>query len=370
MNSTKNKTIISNTQFWALLACMIWPTVIGYGAGIMARQVGRDIWISGIIALLTTVFFAYILVLTGRKFPDRSMVEYSRELIGKIPGKALGLGLFFYFLLAAGQSVSIYVHHIIDFLLPETPFMVIAVIHVLVISYIVWHGPEVIARVTVIGFFMAVVFTILVFLATLQEIDLHRIFPLFDHGLPATGAASLIAGSFIGQCLPVIAMLLPLVKDKKNAARSAITGLTVGGVLFIFYLISELMVMGPHVTALMRIACMDLVRSVQITEYLHRFESFMLALWYWSMLTQGGILAYCATLAFRQTLGVKKPNKWLVIATGIILASLTYFTAFNRITFLSYLEHLWQYISLPVQYGLPLMLFALSLFVKPEKAGE
>ncbi|MDA8234877.1 MAG: GerAB/ArcD/ProY family transporter [Clostridia bacterium] len=109
---------------------------------------------------------------------------------------------------------------------------------------------------------------------------------------------------------------------------------------------------------------MDLVRAVQITEYLHRLESFMVALWYWSMLVQGGILTYCATLAFRQTLGLNRRNIWLMMATGLILVAMTYFLAFNRMTFLNFLENQWPYLSLPAHLGLPLLLMIFALFRK------
>ncbi|MHB1126743.1 MAG: GerAB/ArcD/ProY family transporter [Bacillota bacterium] len=76
---------------------------------------------------------------------------------------------------------------------------------------------------------------------------------------------------------------------------------------------------------------------------LHRFESFMVALWYWSMLVQAGILVYCATLAFRQTVGIKERNLWIVIAAGMTLVVATYYITFNRVVFLNLLEHRWSY---------------------------
>lgn len=76
----------------------------------------------------------------------------------------------------------------------------------------------------------------------------------------------------------LIAMILPLVHERKKVWSAAVSGLFIGVFLFVFYFIVELIVMGPHVVALMRIASMDFVRSIQITQYLHRFESFMVSL--------------------------------------------------------------------------------------------
>jgi spore germination protein KB len=263
-----------------------------------------------------------------------------------------------------------YIHHLTDYLQPETPFLVITVMHVLVITYFVWLGLEVIARFGVIAFSLALVFTLLVFLATLPEINFNRILPLFEAGLMNNALASFKVNSFVGHNLIIIAMLLPMVKEQKKAARSATLGVVIGGLIFIFYFIAELMVMGPQLVSLLRIASMDFVRSIQITQYLHRFESFMVGLWYWSILVQGGILTYCAHLAFRQTIGIKRQNIWLVVLSGIIMVFLTYLMAHNRVTFLNFKEYSWHYWALPVQYGVPLLLLLVSFFRKPAAAGK
>lgn len=364
MSRTPQKAYISNTQYALLLVCLMWPTILGYGGGMIARQVGRDMVLSGFIGLITTMLLALMVVWSGRQFPDKTVVEYSQLLLGGFLGKALGLVLIGYFLLAATQSIAVYVHHIADFLLPDTPFIAIIMIHVLVICYLIWYGPEVIARVSVLGFLTAFLLMLLLLLATIQEINLDRILPMPDNKLVDIGAASLTVNSFIGQSLPVIALILPLIKNQRVAGRSTIVGLTIGGVFFLSFFFSELMVMGPWVTAQMRIACMDLVRAIQLTRYLHRFESFMVALWYWSMLVQAGVLTYCASLALRQTVGLGEKNRWLVIAIGVVLIALTWMIAANRVTHLYFLEHGWQYISLPVQFGLPIILLIASFIHK------
>lgn len=368
MSQTKQNFYIGNTQFWTLLASIVWPTIIGYGGGTMTREAGRDMWLGGILSVLTSLILIFVLMYAGRKFPGKTIVEYGQNLVGRIPAKILGSVLAAHFFLGALQSVVIYVHHINDFLLTETPFLVITVVYVMVVCYLVWHGPEVIARIGIIAFIMTSLFTVLVFIASLQEINFYRVLPLFDNGYLNAAKASLTANSFIGYNIMAVSMILPLVADQKKAGRSAALGLFLGGVIFIFYLVTELMVMGPHVTAQMRVACMDLVRSIQITIYLHRFESFMLALWYWSMLVQAGTMAYCAALAAQQTLGmsgIKKLHTAAPIALGVLLIFLTYLTARNRVVFLNFIENGWKAVSLPVPYGLPLMLALIALVRKP-----
>lgn len=362
-NMTRKKEVINNKQFRDILICIMWPSAINYGSGILAREVGRDMWISGIISVFTVLPFILITIHIGQNYPGKTIVEYSQALLGSVLGKVLGLVLTIYFFVTASSSVTMYIHHLSDFLLPQTPFLVVTILHVFVICYLVWKGPEVIARTAVIAFGMAIIFYLLVFMASLAEIDINRITPFFDSGVMPVLKASLKADTFTGLSSILIAMVLPLVNDQKNAFRTAASGLLIGGFFFVFYFVVELIVMGPQVVALMRIASMDFVRSIQITQYLHRFESFMVGLWYWSIMIQAGILTSCSLNAFMQTTAIKNKSPFTIITFGLAMIVLTYYIGHDRVLFLHLRESVWQYFALPIDFGVPLLLF-LALGVK------
>ncbi len=359
----QKKETISNNQFRDILICIMWPTTITYGSGILARKIGRDMWISGIIGVLTIIPFVLLIIYIGQNFPGKTVVQYGQDLLGRVLGKVLGVVLTLYFFIISSSSILIYIHHLTDFLLPQTPFLVLTALHVFVISYLVWKGPEVIARTSVIAFGAGIIFYFLVFMASLSEIHINRITPFFDSGVANVFKSSLKVDTFIGASQVLIAMILPMVHDQKKAFCSAASGLLIGGSFFIFYFIVELMVMGPHVVALMRIPSMDFVRSIQITEYFHRFESFMVALWYWSIMIESGILATCSLSAFMQTTGIKKKNPFIIIVFALMMITLTFYLGHNRVLYLNLREHIWPYFSLPVDFGLPLLLF-LALVIR------
>lgn len=364
MNSYK--VTINNKQFSALLVCCTWPTIINYGSGFLAREVGQDMWISGVFSVLITLMYTLIIIYIGRCYPGKTIVEYAQELLWLIPGKLLGLILTAYFIVGAANCIAMYIHHLTDFLLPETPYLVVIILHMMVVSYLVWKGPEVIARMGVIAFTLAIVFYLLVFLASLPEIDFPRLMPFFDSGVIPIAKAGISANTFVGINQIVITMLLPLVSDQKKSLRSAAAGISIGGIFFVFYFIVELMVMGSQVVALMRIASMDFVRSIQITQYLHRFESFMVGLWYWSMLVQAGILMYCSIKAFSQVTGIKKikTKKVVLIVISAVTAAVSYLISYDRVYFLNYREFQWQYVAIPVNCGIPILLLIFFLLRK------
>lgn len=359
----KGKVLINNKQLRDILICIMWPTTINYGSGILARKIGRDMWVCGIISVFTVLPFIIMTIHIGQNFPGKTIAEYSRELLGRVLGKVLGLLLAIYFFLSASSSITMYVHHLTGFLLPQTPFLVVTLLHVSIICYMVWGGPEVIARISIFAFAMAIIFYLLVFAASLSEINIDRITPIFDTGILPVFKASLDTDAFIGVSPILIAMLLPIVNDQKKALGAAVSGLFIGGFFFILYFVVELMVMGPQVVAMMRIASMDFVRAIQITQYLHRFESFMVALWYWSIMIQTGILAFCSLESFMQTTRIKKKSPFLIITFGLMLIVSTYYMGNNDVVFLRLREHIWKYFSVPIDFGVPLLLF-LALGVK------
>ncbi len=84
---SKEKKLISNKQFRNILICIMWPATINYGSGILARKIGSDMWISGLISVLTVLPFIVIIIRVGQKFPGKTIAEYSTNLLGGYWGK-------------------------------------------------------------------------------------------------------------------------------------------------------------------------------------------------------------------------------------------------------------------------------------------
>lgn len=359
---SKIKEVINNKQFRDILVCIMWPSTINYASGILARQVGTDMWISGILGLLVVLPFILIIIYIGRNFPNKTIVQYSQELLGNAFGKILGFVLAIYMFISATSTVSMYIHHLTDYLLPQTPFLVVTSMHVFVICYLLWNGIEVIGRTSVIAFWMAIIFFILVYMASISEINIGRITPFFDSSFVSVFNAGIKIDTFIGIFPIVAAIIMPMIHNQKKVLIASISALLFGGFFFISYFVVELMVMGPRVISIMRIASMDFVRCIEITKYFHRFEAFMVGLWYWSILIQAATLAFCSLETFLQTVKIKK-NKLIIIAFGLIMIFFTYYGGRDRVFFLYLREYVWQYFSIPINFGVPLILL-LALIIK------
>ncbi|HEX3011965.1 MAG TPA: hypothetical protein VHQ70_08015, partial [Syntrophomonadaceae bacterium] len=56
---------------------------------------------------------------------------------------------------------------------------------------------------------------------------------------------------------------------------------------------------------------------------------------------------------------------YLVLILGLLIGVVNYYIGYNRIFFLNFREYQWQYIALPFQYILPIVLLLVMMIKKP-----
>jgi len=129
-----SKVKIGRLQLIAILANLVYGKSIGFTGGILARRVGNDSWLSMLLAFVGGALVMVLMVQLARRVQDQDLFQYLPRLLGTAAGKLaqLLLGLFFLGVFVA-SAVTIE-HHINDFLMPDTPFIVFVVIYTVLTS--------------------------------------------------------------------------------------------------------------------------------------------------------------------------------------------------------------------------------------------
>ena len=144
MNSNEEK--ISALQ----LGLLIIVTVIGVGILTLPRTVTEiadtDGWLLIIIGGALVIVLALIINSLGNMFPDKTIIEYSQELVGRPLSYLIGSILIIYFTLIAAYSVRIFGEVLKMYLLPKTPIEIIIITFLITIIYLVRNNLEGIAR--------------------------------------------------------------------------------------------------------------------------------------------------------------------------------------------------------------------------------
>ena len=137
---------ISSVQLFLLLVITEAATAFLYAPSSVIQMVGRDSWLTPLIATISGLVVALVCIALAKKFPQQVFAEYLPQILGKIPGKLLAgiyTAVFIHLTSVILNQSSSFVH--VAFL-RETPLVALEILIGLASLYGAYLGIEVIAR--------------------------------------------------------------------------------------------------------------------------------------------------------------------------------------------------------------------------------
>jgi len=89
---------ISGFQTIPMLINLVSATAVMIVPGITTSIAGRDAWITPILALIPTIYQAYLTGNLGKRFPNMTLIQYLEVILGTWIGKIIGILYIFFFL--------------------------------------------------------------------------------------------------------------------------------------------------------------------------------------------------------------------------------------------------------------------------------
>ncbi|MDF2627830.1 MAG: spore gernimation protein [Symbiobacteriaceae bacterium] len=365
----KAKVKIGALQLITIFASLIFGKAIGFTNGGLARTVGRDAWASMTVALLTGMLLLPAIVWLARR-GGGPLIAYIKRLLGRWLGGLVLLLFAVYFGFAFATSANTMTLHISDYLMTETPFAVFVVGYTLLVTYGVYLGLEVAARLSVLGLIMTGLLTISMMAGSFDKFNYTQMLPMFDHGVLPVLAASSIAHTDVAMVAAAALALLPhSVGPPGRWNRLCWWGLGTGGILVLVWSIFETAVLGPDVVAQYLIACMQMARAAELSIYLHRYEMIMVVLFAYGVVTQSVVTLYCAVTLTEGALPWRVPRGWLILGWAALTVPLQFLLGNDRDRYGIFLETVWPAASIALAYGLPLFLCLVAL-LRPAAAAQ
>ncbi|MFZ5988485.1 MAG: GerAB/ArcD/ProY family transporter, partial [Bacillota bacterium] len=143
--SAKSK--ISSLQFMFLIITLVIATADVFLPAFVAQEAERDSWISAIIGTISSLVIVNIFIALALRHPDKTFIEYSCDILGKPLGKLCGF-IFLYYVFMVTVMVTKQLGEIfVTSFNPEAPILIYIISVILVASYAVGKGIEVISRV-------------------------------------------------------------------------------------------------------------------------------------------------------------------------------------------------------------------------------
>lgn len=274
-----NKVKISSRQLGILLVV----TIIGVGILTLPRDVsevgGTDGWILIIIAGILSILESLIIHGLSMRFPNQTIIEYSRELVGSSVSILIGIIIALYYLIFSAFGARIFGEVVKTFLLPRTPIEMIMVTLLLVVAYLVRNDLEGIVRFYELAIIIMFVPYFLALFTGITDLDFTNLLPIFQTPFKTLFQGSFqIIFSYIG--IETIFLLIPFVSDQKNIKKTLL--ISISSVIFI-YLISIVFVVatfGVDTIKDLIWPLMGYMKSIEIPGgFIEQLEGVIMATW-------------------------------------------------------------------------------------------
>jgi spore germination protein KB len=354
-----DREVISGRQLILLVFTFIIATGTLFIPTFVAQNAGRDGWMSVLIGGLVGVVVTLVVTAVGFKFPDKTLIEYSEIILGKWVGKIIGvIFIFFYIHLTSivVREISTTIH---GTLIPKTSFESITIIIFIACAYCVKKGLEVITRVNVLVLVMIyiAIFTILFLL--LKDIDIKLLTPVLSHGISPVLKDSAAPAGWFGEVVS-IAFLIPFINKPKEARLHSIVGVVWAAITLAIMTALCVMIFGSKLTALLTFPTLEAVRYINLNDYIERIEILFLIPWILSTYIKICFYYYISVLITSKIFKIKT-TKTLVLPIGLVIFSLSLVLFDNSVDLFDFLSRVWGLYSLPIELGIPTLLFVVAL---------
>ncbi|CCO08553.1 GerAB/ArcD/ProY family transporter [Desulforamulus hydrothermalis] len=354
-----SKAYISPQQLFLLLLGFVVGTALFLVPSSAIGQAGQDAWLAPFIALPPGLLLLALLLVLNKMYPGRSIVQYSQSILGW-PGKAVGL-LVIWFALHLGALVLRNIVSFIDVIfLVGTPSAVLCTTITLLAAYAVRLGIEVMARALGIALVLATVFFAILQGTAMLFAQFDNLLPVLEKGwLPVLRAAVGIA-SFPGGEILVFGMVIYHLKPGRGAAWYPLAGLAAG--LFMLFLSIErsVTVLGPAVAARAIYTPLVTINSIPGGQIL---VTLMAVIWYFFSIFKFIICYYAFVQGVAHWTGARDYRP-LVLPAGALLAVFSLFVYKSAIDELFFAQTVWPVYAIPLEYGIPLLLWLAALLRK------
>lgn len=284
------------------------------------KIVKQDAWIS--MALAGAAGFIVIVLATAsaKHYPGQTFIEFSQEVLGKWLGRFVVLPYLAFWMISLGNILRSIVDFIMMALFNNTPFLVIIIaFFVVVIFTVATNGITTIGRSAELLGPLIVFMFFVTYILSFSDLDLSFLLPVVVDSGPLT----LLIGTFNMIELYGDAYLIVMVYGFLNKQTQAIpriyagfgiaVGLTIVTTSFI------LMTFGPGVAAKMEYPLYELVRYIEVGEFLQRLEVIMIGLWIFSGFVKLSFYLFCLSYGTAQWLGIKKWKLLIIPVSGLAI---------------------------------------------------
>lgn len=350
---------ISGRQIYFITVCLIISSSVLSGRTVI-KEAKQDAWLVILIGIGVNVLYSVVLYRLGLRYPHLTLFQYSEKILGKLPGKFVGCIFVLFFLAIGAILLRTTLDSLTTALMPETPPVALGIIFLLVSTYAVYAGLEVLARLSEIIVPLVFISLLSLILFNLKWIDLDKLQPAFQLSPSEIISYSLLPSGLFGISI-AFGGLMAYHNDPQKALRFQLGGLITGGILIMLLLMAYISIYGPgtgpkHIFVIYRLA-----QTVKAGDFFERLEGIEVFLWIAGNFVTVSVFYYLSALGLGQLLRL---NQYRSITpyiglTMMVTSQSIFHSIANRFVFT---KEIFPYLALGVEGFLSSFLLIVSFF--------
>lgn len=264
-------------------------------------------------------FNAWLLSKLAILFNGRSVNQFLEQLGLALLGKLIGLIYIVFSLLVAVLTFRDFADLMVTVFYPETPMIVFVITMAFLVSWAVYEGMEVIARMAQFLFPFIIIGIVFSGLLSVNQVQLKHFLPVVEHGLKPVLKGAFTQYALFGDIVFWF-LLLPHLNETGHKLRFMPLSIVFSGMLLILVLILLVNGLGAGVAARQTYPFLSLVKDVSLAGFVERIESMFLIIWVASNFMKIVVFFYAATFGISQYF--KRVNRIYIIGPLIILSAI------------------------------------------------
>jgi spore germination protein KB len=348
---------------------LLFPTIVATAVllvpSVTERHAGRDMWLSPIWAMLA----GFAVVLTAwalhRRFPDETLIEIGERVLGKAPGRIVGIIYVFFYWHAGGMLVRQYGEFVSGVFLMETPTPVIMGGMLVVCAYAVRGGVEVLGRCAQIIIPAVLGMYALLVLLQLPSLEPGRLLPMFEFGILPSLKGSIVPQAWYTEFIAV-SFLYPSLTDRSKGLRWAVFAVLLVAFFLTLTNLVALMLFGEMAGRLVY-PVMSAARYIVVADFLEHLEAFVMAIWVFGTFVKIALFYHLLVQCTARTAGL---SDWRPIAmpVGLLILLSGIWSVPNLQEMIDVLDSSSVFELVSVQLAIPVLLLLVAL-IRGKKAA-
>ena len=307
---------ISVKQYLMLMVTYIISTADVFLPSFVAQEAKEDSWLSVIFGTIGGLLIVNILVSLALKFPMKTLAEYACDILGKPVGKVIGFLYAWCFFIVTWTVVRELEEVFGAAFNSEAPILVYGIVVMIVATFAVFKGLEVIARINEILLPIGLVILALISIVNIPNININYLLPVMYNGIFPSLKGGLLILTWLIETI-ILLQLTPYIKEKEKVRKySNIAVVSLGVALMIGVL--TITVFGSELTGKLLFAALEFVRISSIGQYFQNLDIAIMVVWISGIFVKISLAYYLSVQTFSQVIN-SKSQRSLIIPIGLLI---------------------------------------------------